>query len=219
VPGVHLHAVEPRPPGPYGGTGEGFNDAVEVILVGHPVDGRRRRRGERPDHRLELRRCHHGRAGVGAEPGRDGGHEQRPAVGDVEQRVGAVVHQLGGDAGAVSVHPVGQLSEPRDEPVVRQRRLAGRVGPLGVRHGDRANHDKPDPAPSTRLEVGGLPFAHRSVMVGQTVSHGGQEDPVAQAHRSDGPGGEQMGKGCFGHGWSTSPTDAATSSVAPLGTR
>ena len=50
------------------------------------------------------------------------GTSMRPALGDVEQRVGAVVHELGAEAGAVGVDPVGEGGEAGDEAVVGDAR-------------------------------------------------------------------------------------------------
>ena len=52
-------------------------------------------------------------------------HEQRPALGDVEQALGAVVHELGGDRRAVAVGVVGQAPQPREVRVVGRGDLAG----------------------------------------------------------------------------------------------
>ena len=81
-------------------------------------------------------------------------HEQRPALGDVEEAVGAVVHELGGDRRAVAVHVVDEAASARGGARRRSGDLAGVVGARRVGDGHRADEHEArrrrGPGPRTR---------------------------------------------------------------------
>ena len=153
--GVQLDAVEARRAGTRrGGVDEPVDDPGQVVVGGHLHRVRGGRRRERRHHRRRLLRRDHARERVGRGRPLLRRHEQRPALGDVEQALGAVVHELGGDRGAVAVGVVGQAPQPGEVRVVGRRDLA-RVGARhrvgdGDRPDDHAGRRRRAPAPRTR---------------------------------------------------------------------
>ena len=109
VAGVQLDAVEARPPrrGVAASTNRSTTQArSSSVATCTRVGGVGR--GERRHHRGRLLGGDHARQRVGRGRPLLRRDEQRPALGDVEQALGAVVHELGGDGGAVAVGVVGQ---------------------------------------------------------------------------------------------------------------
>ena len=187
---VDLDPVEPGVAGSPGGFGELVGDRGDVVaghLLQHGLGA-----AAGGHHHPELvggEIAHHVE---GAVPGRDRGHEHVVATLDVDPADLAVVDELDGDLRPVGVDAVGEPAQGLDEAVVGQAELVNRVGPVGVRHRAHLGDDEPDPAAGPRLVVGDDVVVGEAVVADHLHPHGRHDDPVAQLHRADADGGEQM---------------------------
>ena len=118
-------------------------------------------------------------------------HEQRPARGDVEQALGAVVHELGGDGAAVAVGVVGQAPQPREVVVVGGAELPGVGAGDRMGHADRPHDHQAGATPCSGLVPGRLGVADGAVRLTQVGAHRAQGDPVAEPQRPQVDGRQQ----------------------------
>jgi hypothetical protein len=185
VPTVQLDPVEAGGHAPPGGLDEAVDHPGQVLVrrLLHRVRGRGRREGRHHAGRLLLREHPRERVGRGRPLAR--GHEERPALGDVEERVGAAVHQLRGDRRAVAMGVVGEAPQPGQVGVLGGGDLPPVEGAEREGSGHRPDDQQPCATAGAGLEPGRLAVADHAVAVAEVHAHRAHRDAVAEAQRPE----------------------------------
>jgi hypothetical protein len=201
VPGVELDAVEAGGLRPAGGVDEALDHPGEVVVGRHLHPVRRGRRRERRHHGGALLGGDHAGQGVGRRRALLRRDQERAALGDVEEAVGAVVDELGGDGGAVAVGVVGQAPQPREVGVVGAGDLPAVGGGDRVRHRHGADDDQTGTPARPCLEPRRLRVAHGAVALRQVHAHRSHGDAVPELERPDPARRQEVPEGGH-HSWS-----------------